>query len=125
MSSIEIRPHHVLCIGFYEGKGYSTEFTENMTAVVNALEAENAEVTLTVGADAVCAKCPQNSGGVCLSHEKSGRYDEAVLRICGLEAGCTEKWYTFRELICRKIVSANRLEEVCGDCCWYHICSEK
>ena len=29
-----LRPHHGLCIAFFEGKGYNQKFVENMTNVV-------------------------------------------------------------------------------------------
>ncbi|HEZ7990826.1 MAG TPA: hypothetical protein RWO66_07705 [Ruminococcus sp.] len=51
-SEIFLRPHHGLCIGFFEGKGYSDEFTANMSAVIEKLQNTDPHVTLTCGFDA-------------------------------------------------------------------------
>ena len=45
----KIRPHHGMCFSFFQGKGYSGAFTENMAAMKERLE-ENPEVTLLCGA---------------------------------------------------------------------------
>ena len=37
-----LRPHHGMCFQFYEGKGYSEEFTDYMGAVMQRLEADPA-----------------------------------------------------------------------------------
>lgn len=33
-----LRPHHGLCIHFYEGKGYNEEFTKKMDALINQIQ---------------------------------------------------------------------------------------
>ena len=33
-SALTMRPHHALCALFFEGKGYSPAFIENMTALL-------------------------------------------------------------------------------------------
>ncbi len=120
---LDIRPHHGLCSGFFCGKGYSEEFTENMKAVLDRLNGGNAMVTLTVGADVICAGCPHNKNGMCETAEKVRRYDTAVLKMCGLSAGETVPWQDFRALVREKIIAADRLSEVCGDCVWFGLCS--
>lgn len=34
MSEFLIRPHHMLCLQFFEGKGYSSEFKEAMENII-------------------------------------------------------------------------------------------
>lgn len=121
MEAYPIRPHHGLCLAFFQGKGYSEEFVENMTRMKAALEA-NAPVRLTGGTDAICAACPNNQSGVCTAAEKVARYDREVLRRCGLNAGDT---LPFRELEARvqeTILLPGKREEICGDCQWSSLC---
>lgn len=53
MSECKIRFHHGLCIGFFEGKGYSREFTENMTDVIEFLNRENPVTEITLKSDMI------------------------------------------------------------------------
>ena len=35
---VVLRPHHSLCIQFFEGKGYSPQFVDGMTKTIKMLE---------------------------------------------------------------------------------------
>ena len=37
---IRLRPHHGMCFQFYNGKGYSEEFTENMDDLLGRLNGD-------------------------------------------------------------------------------------
>lgn len=41
MSKYLIRPHHMLCMQFFEGKGYSDGFVASMAAIKEKLEKED------------------------------------------------------------------------------------
>ena len=125
MLTCKLRPHHGLCIAFFEGKGYSPDFVENMTRVIAALDADDPEITLTDRADVICAACPNDHGGVCESADKVARYDSAVLRLIGRKRGDTLHYSEFRALVDACILSPGKLGEVCLDCQWYGICGKK
>jgi hypothetical protein len=136
MLSYRLRPHHALCITFFEGKGYSKEFVENMIQVIQDLE-DNAVVQLTVEEDVICVACPNNdeqrctssdkesasSEQRCTSNDKVMRYDQAVLSLCQLKEGQKIRWKELNELAKERIIRAEKLQTVCGDCQWYAICS--
>ena len=46
MSKYLIRPHHMLCMQFFEGKGYSDGFVASMAAIKEKLEKEISENTI-------------------------------------------------------------------------------
>lgn len=46
MSKYLIRPHHMLCMQFFEGKGYSDGFVASMAAIKEKLEKEDPQVRL-------------------------------------------------------------------------------
>ncbi|MDE6679621.1 MAG: DUF1284 domain-containing protein [Ruminococcus sp.] len=118
MSEYKLRPHHVLCIGFFEGKGYSEDFTENMTAVIDSLNRENPEIEITTKRDIICRCCPCTD---CL--EKALSYDLKVMEICSLSGKM--RWTDLRKTIEEKIIAEKRLNEICGNCQWFYICEKK
>lgn len=118
-----LRPHHGMCFQFYEGKGYSEEFTDHMGAVMQRLEADPAQlITLQVATDEVCRQCPNNIDGACEDNPKVKRYDEAVLAACGLQDGACITYAHFMETVKNRIIDAKKRENICGDCCWNEIC---
>ncbi len=118
---MQIRPHHILCIGNYVGKGYSEKFTANMDGICERLK--NGEpFILTKGKDDVCAACPFLEDGVCKTVEKTDRYDESVCAALGLKYG--EK-YVYDELERKaeeRIYGSRGLSFICGDCEWHDLC---
>lgn len=55
----KIRAHHGMCIAFFQGKGYSNEFTAHMREMIHKLE-KNSTICITTQTDAICLKCPNN-----------------------------------------------------------------
>ena len=125
MSSVKLRPHHLLCLHFFEGKGYSDEFTANMTSVKLSLEQLDPRIELVRSADIICGSCPNNINGVCSSEEKVKRYDGTVLSICGIDTDCGLSFSRLQSIVLEKIVYPHRLQDVCGDCQWSFICAKK
>ncbi|MDE7199784.1 MAG: DUF1284 domain-containing protein [Lachnospiraceae bacterium] len=116
-----IRAHHGMCFSFFQGKGYSGEFTENMWKMKERLS-QNPEVVLLCRTDDVCACCPNNHEGACESLEKVEDYDRQVLALCGLKENAVLRWHDFAALVQENIISAGRRESVCGGCEWNELC---
>ena len=122
---MRLRPHHGMCFQFYEGKGYSAEFTDHMGRVIRALsERPETPVRLTCSADVVCERCPNNVKGICQSAEKVARYDAAVLDACHLRDGDGLPYADFAALVKTRILDANLRRGICGDCEWDAICAK-
>ena len=119
MSVYKIRAHHGMCLSFFQGKGYSGDFVENMGAMKEILE-ENPLVRLLEGYDDVCAACPNKRTESCA--EKAFRYDREVLRRCGLSVGDTLPYRDFSENIIETILRPGLRAEICGDCQWSSLC---
>ncbi len=121
---MNLRPHHFLCIRFFEGKGYSDDFIRNMERVIS--EIGDKTLTLYLSCDEVCKACPHNVLGACASADKVRQFDRAVLRLTGLREGETVSWEDMSALVSQRILSKGRLSEVCGCCQWFDdICSKK
>ncbi len=121
MCNVKLRPHHVLCITFFEGKGYSEEFVEQMTRVIRELK-KNPHIQLTQGEDQICAACPNNNEHQGKCFEKASKYDKKVNELCKLSPDILIEWKLLHERVKRYILEAGKLSDVCGDCEWSSIC---
>lgn len=118
-----LRPHHGMCFQFYEGKGYSEDFTDHMGRIIREMEADPAQkVKLKVETDIVCENCPNNKAGECTTADKVKKYDKEVLKACGLGEGDEISFADFTELVRKRIIDAGIRSDICGDCSWDYIC---
>lgn len=112
-----------MCLRYFAGQGYSEAFTRHMAGIQASLTS-GTPVELVMGADAVCAACPNNLEGRCRTGEKSGRYDRAVLSLCGLQAGQILPYGDFGRLVEARVLGPGLRTSVCGDCQWSRLCGE-
>ena len=123
---MELRPHHGMCFQFYEGKGYSEDFTDHMGRVIAQLGKDPSQkIRLIVATDVVCANCPNNEEGSCTTLEKVTRYDEEVLKACDLAEGDEISYNIFTQLVRSEIIEKGLRSRICGDCSWDYICRPK
>ena len=118
---LALRPHHGMCLAYFQGYGYSGPFTANLADIKRLLEA-GAAVRLTCGPDCICGPCPNLQEGTCRTAEKVNRYDRAVLAHCGLQEGQVLPYSAFAALVAERIFRTGRRETICGDCQWDHLC---
>ena len=119
MSVYKIRAHHGVCLYFFQGKGYSGEFVENMGKMKAILE-KNPEISLMDSPDDICAACPNRLTENCA--EKASRYDREVLRRCGLSVGERLPYREFSRKVIETILRPGVRAEICGDCQWSSLC---
>lgn len=125
MRNFKLRPHHGLCIRFFEGKGYSSDFTRNMAEIIVMLNREDPVIQLHTDTDIICRSCPGNISERCESFTKVQNYDNAVLNFCGLKNGQQIQWSEFSHAVQTKIIMKSKRESICGDCQWNEICAKK
>lgn len=118
---LALRPHHGMCLRHFAGRGYSRGFAANMGRVKAALT-QDIPVRLAAEADAVCAACPNNRGGVCDKPSLVAGYDRAVLAFCDLQEGQVLPYGTFAVLVEERILLPGRRREICGGCQWDGLC---
>lgn len=114
---IKIRPHHLICMQLYIGKGYSPDFNINMKCIISRLE-DGEEFKLTDSADSICLKCTNLKKDVCRDSNKVVSFDKGVYDKLSLDYS---KQYSFDEI---KDVSKVKdiLETVCAACSWNETC---
>lgn len=123
-TTYRIRPHHGMCLYFFEGKGYSDGFTAHMAEVKNRLQGGKglASLQLVGETDEICSACPHNKGGRCESAEKVDQYDAGVLKYTGLKAGQEITFSEFEKIVEDRILRPGNGRVICGDCQWREIC---
>ncbi len=123
--SLNIRPHHLLCILGFRGLGYSEKFVSNMEEVAKKLRSDfTSFITLVLECDAICAACPHNVEGKCLKSDVSevevAAMDTKCLQKLGFKAGdsvsADEVWKRVKERI-----TLEDIKEICRDCEWWEL----
>lgn len=125
MDEILLRPHHALCICFFEGKGYSSDFTKHMAETIEKLQKPGQYVFLVDGEDEICRKCPNYLKDGCSQKEMVQRYDLSVTYMTGVSYGKKLEFKRLKELVESRIMAAGRFSGLCGDCGWASICHKK
>ena len=121
----KLRPHHLLCTQGYSGKGYDSDFVENMTAITTHLRNDkDAVVEIVFSTDDICSKCPRMIGDdLCDRNDKVKRFDKKVITYFGIK----EKSYIYQDIISEINANMNSsmMDDICSDCEWYPISSCK
>lgn len=118
---LRFRPHHFLCSLGFAGKGYSDDFTANMTAIVLGRlrtpsgPAEVIEVTHE--ADDICLPCPSRRGAGCESATRVAALDKAHAAALGVLPGDRLTWGEALGRIGDKVPPGS-LASLCATCQW-------
>lgn len=118
---LPLRPHHGLCLAFFQGLGYSESFIAHMAACKRVLES-GALIRLTCGVDAICSACPNNLGHRCRTSDLVAGYDNAVLSLCGLREGTVLPYAAFAASVVEAILRPGLRNTVCAGCQWEGAC---
>ncbi|MDS0524680.1 DUF1284 domain-containing protein [Clostridium sp. SHJSY1] len=117
---LKIRPHHINCIYFYRGLGYSKEFVKGMDNIVNLLkEDDNIEIKLINHCDDICENCPNKlKEQICKTNNKIKDLDELTLKEYGLKIDNSYKFSYIKRYIYKNF-SKEKFEKICKDCDWH------
>jgi hypothetical protein len=119
-----LRPHHALCVLFFEGKGYSQAFIENMTTF---MADPNRMLYLTMECDTLCQACPHNQNGFCEDEAKVTLFDQRALSQTGslIDSDQPILLSSLCQGVYDAILQEDLLAKVCGECEWAELCQEK
>ena len=120
----KLRGHHLICLHFFNGKGYDREFTKNLSSVLE--KSENLGVEVSVGADDVCRECPYMRDNKCCSEDHSNQeiieMDGFALELLKAASNSKLGWNVLKEKI--PVIFHLWLERYCKRCCWVKACEE-
>jgi len=116
---LNLRPHHINCIYFYRGLGYSDEFVKNMDKIVNELKNnKDVKIKFVKQCDEVCESCPNKLvNNKCNTYEKVEEMDLRTISKYNLDIN---KEYTFsyiKDNIYNDLLKEN-FEYICSECEW-------
>lgn len=121
---IKLRGHHLLCLQFFEGKGYSESFVAHIINLMKRLK-NGEHIKIVEGKDEVCNFCPNLADdGRCKLFEKVLEKDKKVLDLFGLNLGDIVSWHKVIGIFESKkeLLKKEFLENICKDCLWKEIC---
>ena len=117
---MNIRAHHLLCMRYFQGKGYSKEFIRNFYFVLKKLPGEKIRVVNSV--DVICEKCPHNDDSVCKkkkdSERKTRQMDNRLIKTAKISL---EKEYLYSKL--KDLVKNIKAKDFCKGCEWKKDCN--
>jgi hypothetical protein len=116
--SMRLRAHHLICLHFFKGEGYSREYVENLKKVVE--RAMNEEIEVIFGADEVCHPCPFLKDGFCVREEVAD-LDLLAMKLLNVKPGDRITWSYAEEKL--KEVLGIWKRYACFDCEYKSICS--
>lgn len=123
-SDLRLRPHHLLCLQTFVGRGYSEEFVEHMAVVKRQLtEIPNTLITLVRGADDLCAHCPNCVEGQCTS-ENPALFDRLVEEKLARLDSSSNLPPVLNGIPDRLYITDDTLSECCPGCEWTELCTE-
>jgi len=120
---LRFRGHHLICLHFYKGEGYTQEFIRNLKNLVDRAK-KGEEIEIVVGADEVCRSCPYLVGDRCGhkhgADEEVKKLDQMALDYLGLTIGNKVAWRKVKE----KVDSASQewFAVFCKGCYWESVC---
>jgi hypothetical protein len=122
---IRLRGHHLICLHFFSGEGYSDDFKAALRALLKRAEAGEA-VEVATGADDLCHECPYLEKGRCVyaegADEEIRAMDDKALELLGMEPGAHVRWPEIREKL--PAVFRQWARFYCAGCTWKRTCLE-
>ena len=120
---MNIRAHHLLCMRYFQGKGYSEEFVSNFYKVMKQLE-NNPVIKVINHPDIICDACPHNVNGRCIKkgpdfENEVKEKDNRIIKHLGLKLNQKATIKELRNLVNLKLP---KLKELCKECEWKDYC---
>ncbi|KPB01358.1 DUF1284 domain-containing protein [Ahrensia marina] len=126
--TVRLRPHHLLCLLTYVGKGYSAEFIANYDRIAARLS-DGEDIEIVAGPDDICAPLLDDAEAHCWR-------DSITIRDKAAAAALTEKLQTSIDAglrlslsqstlnKMRKSFAAGSIRQACTRCEWHDLCTD-
>ena len=121
--AVKLRGHHLICLHFFRGEGYSPEYVQNLREILSGAE-EGMKVEVSSGADDICRVCPNLAGELC-SYSKGAEaeirgMDDTALSLIGAERGGSVFWTDIAGKLPALLPEWSR--KYCKECYWRNVC---
>lgn len=124
---VRLRPHHLLCMLTFVGKGYNAAFVANYTAIARRLS-EGEEIEVVSGPDEICRPLLNDPEAHCREHGVATRDElaaKAVARLLGRSVRPGDRLRLSRALVgrLREAFKEGTIRTACRGCSWSNLCS--
>lgn len=118
----KLRGHHLICLHFFNGEGYDEAFIKNLERTLS--KAEKGMVTVSSGADDVCACCLHLKQNECRHEDNAEKeiqqMDAKALALLGLSHNDQIKWDKLKNSILA--IFSDWYSLYCRECIWRGVC---
>ncbi len=115
----KLRGHHLICLNFFRGEGYSEGFIKNIYSVI-----QKEKVEIVKGADDVCIRCPYLKNNKCSSNEYTDEkimlQDKEALKLLEFRPGMIVDWRIISDKLPR--IMEEWKKQFCLDCGYQKVC---
>ena len=116
-----LRPHHLLCILGFRGKGYSSRFVTEFAQLVSSLEdgekGDNKSIRIVGRADRICHACPNREGHLCEKEGEIKKLDDQHSAALEVSDGSTLTWGDAKKKI-KDRISLGVFHQICNGGSW-------
>lgn len=125
--TIRLRPHHLLCLLTYAGKGYSPAFIANFDAVAGRIS-QGEDILIVEGPDDICAPLLSDSDPHCrrdsvTERDRLAARDLDQMMPGPVQSGAKMKFDTNLLRRMRVAFAEGRSRQACSRCEWSDLCS--
>jgi uncharacterized protein len=125
--TIRLRPHHLLCMLTFAGKGYTPEFVRHFESVVSRIATGQEPIEIVEGPDEICssllaqADCHCHNASVKLRDQQAA---EAIGNLLQLPIRAGEQFIPDSNLIqnLRSAFAQGTIRQACSGCQWKSLC---
>lgn len=117
----KLRGHHLICLNFFRGEGYSKKYIDNIYSVL-----QKKEIEIVEGPDDVCAVCPYQKDNKCGNSEYTNEniltQDREALSLLEFKPGMVVNW----KIIAAKLphILDKWKPQFCIECNYREVCFE-
>lgn len=115
-----LRGHHLVCLHFFQGKGYDDRFVENLHGVLASVKQWGTLVLS--GADDVCKACPHLNFELCRDEKEIREMDEDAVALLGVTEGKRYDWKILEERV--KTIFSPWYRNYCSACAFIDACEQ-
>ena len=121
---IDLRAHHLVCMQYYVGKGYSALFTQNMDRVVAHLKlhARQPLIQIVEGCDGLCRSCPHRREGACAKEMIVRAKDDAYVKALDVQMGQRYSYQLIADRV-QQCITRAVFNRICANCEWFAMCT--
>lgn len=124
--TVRLRPHHLLCVLTYVGKGYSPAFTANMTRIAERLRSGEV-IEIVEGPDDICAPLLNDLDPHChhasvTLRDRAAVDDIAPVLKLNIRAGTRLALVDGVVSRLRGRFASAKIRHACGGCQWNELC---